>query len=113
MNWRLLGCALLAAGAFIGLGLLALNMAIGRVGCPSTVVWDGRAYGAVGTATVDPVVGDEVERRERGAAEDRHGVNDRLVKLLGASALQVFGTKRADEPERLIDLHVIRPLLRV
>ncbi len=58
MNWRLLGCALLAAGAFIGLGLLALNMAIGRPGCPSTVVWDGRAYGAVGTATQDPVVGD-------------------------------------------------------
>jgi hypothetical protein len=58
MNWRFLGCALLAAGAFIGLGLLALSMAIGRPGCPSTVVWDARAYVAVGTPTDDPVVGD-------------------------------------------------------
>ena len=58
MNWRLFGCALLAAGTFIALGLLALNMAIGRPGCPSTVVWDGRAYIAVGAPTAEPVAGD-------------------------------------------------------
>ena len=58
MNWRALGCALLAAAIFIALGVLALNLAIGRLGCPSTLVWDGRAYAAVGAPTDDPVVGD-------------------------------------------------------
>jgi hypothetical protein len=33
-------------------------MAIGRPGCPPTIVWDGRAYAASGTPTGDPVVGD-------------------------------------------------------
>jgi hypothetical protein len=58
MNWRILGCAVFAAAAFIGLGLLALNLAIGRVGCPPTVQWGDRLYAAVGEPTDVPVVGE-------------------------------------------------------
>jgi hypothetical protein len=58
MNWRILGCGLLAAAVFIGLGLLALNLAIGRVGCPPTLQWGDRLYDAVGDPTDAPVVGD-------------------------------------------------------
>jgi hypothetical protein len=57
MSWRLLGCGLLAAAVFVGLGLLALNLAIGRIGCPPTVVWGDRAYAAEGAPTDQPVVG--------------------------------------------------------
>ena len=58
MNWRILGCGLLAAAVFIGLGLLALNLAIGRAGCPPTIQWGDRLYDAVGEPTNVPVVGD-------------------------------------------------------
>lgn len=91
MNWRLLGCAVIAAGAFIGLGLLALNMAIGRIGCPSTVVWDSRAYVAVGTPTEDPVVGDG-EPVLLGST------------LVGALSREVYGPEgstAADRPEEI------------
>jgi hypothetical protein len=57
VNWRLLGCAVLAAAVFIGLGLLALNLAMGRVGCPPTLQWGDRLYDAVGEPTSIPVVG--------------------------------------------------------
>lgn len=57
MNWRILGCAVVAAAIFVGLGLLALNMAIGRIGCPPTVLWGDSAYEAVGDPTSSPVVG--------------------------------------------------------
>ena len=57
MSWRLLGCAVLAAAVFVGLGLLALNLAIGRIGCPPTVVWGDRTYDAEGDPTQEPVVG--------------------------------------------------------
>jgi hypothetical protein len=91
MNWRLLGCAVVAAGAFIGLGLLALNMAIGRLGCPPTVVWDGRAYAAVGTPTDDPVAGD--------------GQPVLLGStLVGALSRQVYGPEgstAADQPDEI------------
>jgi hypothetical protein len=57
MSWRLLGCGLAAAAVFVGLGLWALSLAIGRMGCPPTVVWGDRAYTAEGALTEQPVVG--------------------------------------------------------
>jgi hypothetical protein len=58
VSWRLLGCGLLAAAVFIGLGLFALSLAIGRLGCPPTVVWGDRVYVAEGEVTPTPVVGE-------------------------------------------------------
>lgn len=57
MNWRAVGCAVLAAAVFVGLGLWSLQMAIGRPGCPETLVWGDRVYTAAGDATELPVVG--------------------------------------------------------
>jgi hypothetical protein len=59
MNWRALGCALLAAAVFVGLGVWALLLALGRVGCPATVYWGDQPYAAVGEPTSTPDVGGE------------------------------------------------------
>ena len=91
MNWRLLGCAVLAAGAFIGVGLLALNMAIGRLGCPQTVVWDSRAYAAVGIPTEDPVVGEG----------DPVLLGSTLVGALSREVYGPEGSTAADRPDQI------------
>lgn len=57
MNWRAVGCAVLAAAVFVGLGLWSLQMAIGPPGCPETLLWGDRVYTAAGDPTADPVVG--------------------------------------------------------
>ena len=57
MNWRAVGCAVLAAAVFVGLGLWSLQMAIGRPGCPETLLWGDRVYTAAGDPTASPVVG--------------------------------------------------------
>jgi hypothetical protein len=59
VNWRAVGCAVLAAAVFVGLGLWSLQMAIGRPGCPETLLWGDRVYTAVGDPTALPVVGSE------------------------------------------------------
>ncbi len=55
MNWRLLGCGVLAALLFVALGVWALTLAMGRIGCPTTLNWGDHTYVAVGepTGTVD------------------------------------------------------------
>ena len=57
MNWRALGCAVLAAAIFIGLGVWGLQMAMGRPGCPSSLQWGDRVYEAVGEPATSPEVG--------------------------------------------------------
>ena len=57
MNWRAAGCAVLAAAVFVGLGVWALLLALGRPGCPTTLVWGDRVYQSVGNPTELPVVG--------------------------------------------------------
>ena len=58
MNWRALGCAVLAAVAFVALGLWSLQMALGQPGCPPVLLWGSRQYAAVGPPTPEPVVAD-------------------------------------------------------
>lgn len=57
MNWRAVGCAVLAAAVFIGIGVWGLQMAMGRPGCPPSLQWGDRLYAAVGEPTATPVVG--------------------------------------------------------
>jgi hypothetical protein len=59
VNWRAVGCAVLAAAVFVGLGLWSLQMAIGPPGCPETLLWGDRVYTAAGDPTELPVVGRE------------------------------------------------------
>ena len=56
MNWRAVGCAVLAAAVFIGLGIWSLQLAMGRPGCPPTLHWGDRVYAAVSDPTEFPVV---------------------------------------------------------
>jgi hypothetical protein len=58
VNWRLLGCGLLAAAVFVALGVWALTLAMGRIGCPTTLNWDDQTYVAVGEPTPTPNLGD-------------------------------------------------------
>jgi hypothetical protein len=58
MNWRLVGCGVVAAAVFVGLGVWALTLAMGRVGCPTTLYWGDATYVAVGEPTATPEVGD-------------------------------------------------------
>ena len=57
MNWRLIGCGVLAAAVFVGLGVWALTLAMGRIGCPSSLYWGDATYLAEGTPTSSPEVG--------------------------------------------------------
>ena len=57
MSWRAIGCAVLAAAVFIGLGILALQMAMGRPGCPPILRWDDRIYSAVNEPAELPALG--------------------------------------------------------
>jgi len=57
MNWRAVGCAVLAAAIFVGLGVWALQMAMGRPGCPQTLRWGDRVYTAAREPAAVPVVG--------------------------------------------------------
>lgn len=57
MSWRAIGCAVLAAAVFIGLGIWALQMALGRPGCPPTLRWGDRVYTAVSEPTELPALG--------------------------------------------------------
>jgi len=59
VNSRAVGCAVLAAAVFVGLGLWSLQMAIGPPGCPETLLWGDRVYTAAGAPTALPVVGSE------------------------------------------------------
>lgn len=78
MNWRAVGCAVLAAAVFVGLGIWSLLMAIGRPGCPETFLWGDRVYTASGDPTAVPVVGS--------------GEPVRLgTTLVGALSREVFG----------------------
>jgi hypothetical protein len=59
VNVRLIGCGLVGAAIFVGLGVWALNLAMGRIGCPSTLLyWDDATYVADGEPTSAPEVGD-------------------------------------------------------
>lgn len=95
MSWRALGCAVLAAAVFIGLGLWALQMAIGRPGCPGTLVWGDRIYTPAASPAASPVAGS--------------GEPVRLGTILvGALSREVYGPEgstpspsSADRPEEV------------
>jgi hypothetical protein len=58
VNWRLVGCGLVAAAVFVGLGGWALVLAMGRVGCPQTLYWGDEVSTAVGQPTATPDLGE-------------------------------------------------------
>lgn len=58
MNWRALGCGVVAAAVFVGIGLLGLSLAFRDAqGCPPELQWADRAYLASGTPAPSPDLG--------------------------------------------------------
>lgn len=57
MNWRALGCGLLAIVVFVAIGISGTLMALEPAGCPAQLQWVDRTYVAVGPPTDEPVVG--------------------------------------------------------
>ncbi|MEO6059793.1 MAG: hypothetical protein ABIQ05_07480 [Candidatus Limnocylindria bacterium] len=59
MNWRAIGCGLLAATVFVAIGLLGMSMAFSRAdGCPERVQWGDAGYLPVGSETTEPAFAD-------------------------------------------------------
>jgi hypothetical protein len=44
VNWRAFGCLGIGVILFIGIGVLGLNMATSRAGCPARLVWQDEAW---------------------------------------------------------------------
>lgn len=58
MNWRAAGCLVAGVTVFLAIGLLGLWLAFrDATGCPSSLQWADRAYGAVGTPMPSPDLG--------------------------------------------------------
>ncbi len=56
MNARAIGCIAAGSIVFVLIGILALNLASTRVGCPSALGWGSRSYAADGTPGPSPRV---------------------------------------------------------
>ncbi len=55
MNWRAIGCGLLAAVVFVGIGLYGMSLAFSRLdGCPTLLQWGDRTYLPAGSAVASP-----------------------------------------------------------
>jgi hypothetical protein len=58
MNWRAIGCGVVAAAVFVALGLYGLSLAFRDAqGCPATLQWGDRGYEAVGSPLPSPDLG--------------------------------------------------------
>ena len=57
MNWRAIGCIGLGSVVFIGIGLLGLSVATGRIGCPDRLQWRDLSYVPRGTPGPSPETG--------------------------------------------------------
>lgn len=55
MNWRAIGCGMLAIVVFLAIGLLGMSMAFNRLdGCPDRLQWGDRAYLPAGSPAAQP-----------------------------------------------------------
>jgi hypothetical protein len=55
VNWRAIGCGVVAAVMFVGIGLLGMSMAFSRLdGCPPLLQWADRRYEPSGLPTDAP-----------------------------------------------------------
>lgn len=54
MNWRIVGCGLLAVTAFVGIGLAGLWLVTAPAGCPEGLQWADRTYVADSSPAPEP-----------------------------------------------------------
>lgn len=58
MNLRAIGCIGAGAIVFVAIGLIGLNMAITRTGCPGGLRWEALTYEPAGTPAPSPDLGE-------------------------------------------------------
>ena len=55
MNWRAIGCGVLAAAVFVAVGLFGMSLAFSRLnGCPTLLQWGDRTCLPAGTSAAAP-----------------------------------------------------------
>jgi hypothetical protein len=55
VNWRAIGCGLLAAAVFVAIGLYGMSLAFSRLdGCPNLLQWGDRTYLPNGPVSASP-----------------------------------------------------------
>ena len=87
MSGRAIGCGVLAALVFIGLGLLAMSMAFSRFdGCPARLQWGDRDYDPAGSPVSSPAFADGSQPVALGST------------LIGLTTRQVWGPPGSDDP---------------
>lgn len=57
MNWRAIGCIGVGAIVFVLIGILGLNVASSRIGCPDRLQWRDLSYAPTGTPAPSPQTG--------------------------------------------------------
>jgi hypothetical protein len=57
VNWRAIGCGVIGALVFIGIGIIGLNLASGRAGCPERIQWRELSYLPTGSPAPSPAFG--------------------------------------------------------
>lgn len=73
MNWRALGCGVVAAGAFILIGLVSIWRAGAPAECPGLLPYTAGTYESMGTPVAEPLL-DGVEVPLERAAELSFGL---------------------------------------
>jgi hypothetical protein len=57
MNWRAIGCIALGSIVFVLIGIVGLNLATSRLGCPDRIQWKDLSYRPVGAPGPSPATG--------------------------------------------------------
>jgi hypothetical protein len=96
VNRGAIGCAVIAALAFIGLGVFALSLTSTDVSCPQALRWADLSYVAVGSPGPEPELADGQEPVLAGST--LFGLQSRDVYAPAGTAP---GASGADRPEVL------------
>jgi hypothetical protein len=97
LNWRAIGCGVVAAAVFVGIGLLGMSFAFSRFdGCPPLLRWADRRYQPSGLPMDAPTFESSGEPVPLGST------------FIGLTTRSVFGppgsrpsTAAADRPEQI------------
>jgi len=57
VNWRAIGCIGIGSVVFVLIGILGLNVASSRIGCPDRLQWRELSYAPIGTPAPSPQAG--------------------------------------------------------
>jgi hypothetical protein len=94
VNRRAIGCAVIAALAFIGLGVFALSLTSTDVACPPALRWADLSYAAVGTPGPEPALPDGQEAVLAGST--LFGLQSRDVYAPAGTVPGASGDERPD-----------------